>query len=558
MNKPSHHLTWTIILCLCAFVLLRQTVEPSNFAAAKEADLQVEPTESISSNQTVTSTAFLPLLYNIWDVHVPSTDMINTSQFAVPDGRTLSCEHPWNIRLTTHSFSHRIHTQDMNFSSCNTSTDTPTMFAAMTLAHPNPDNPDDYIDNQSGMLVQTTLNNLTNELEVVKQREFPECKEMIGVQASNSCGLVAALCRTDAGRTDYDKDIVATHHNPDNWLQDVVDGRDEMWLYEWTNGDIQSTPSKYIVHKAIGSWEYGQFSLVYGENDNTYGVALKSTRNGHEADSFTVIDRDTYSIVQGRGWDWSCGSGHTLHNRPSYNPFTKEYGMLCGTDGNNLDAGRYGSISFTTETEEKENFLLLQAYKLRFKGGPGPLVPLGDGGWLGLVVGADGNLSYIQEGENSVTPSTPTTQIGLVKFDQNGDLMGDINWIVSADYNYASYPQLVPLENGNYLLGYGILPADSRSNSSYASLHWQLTYPKEYWLQEIDSNGEPAGQAWRMDGIGWGELDEMVSLGNNKIGWATYDMDKLTANEDDGKWDLPQCNAPGLQFNVYSSTQSSE
>ena len=30
-----------------------------------------------------------------------------------------------------------------------------------------------------------------------------------------------------------------------------------MWLYEWTNGDIQSEPRKYIVHKSIGSWEYG-------------------------------------------------------------------------------------------------------------------------------------------------------------------------------------------------------------------------------------------------------------------------------------------------------------
>lgn len=69
-------------------------------------------------------------------------------------------------------------------------------------------------------------------------------------------------------------------HNPNNWLADVRDGRDEMRLYEWTNGDIQTIPSKYIVHKAIDSWEYGQFNLVYGEDNNTYEVALKSTRNG--------------------------------------------------------------------------------------------------------------------------------------------------------------------------------------------------------------------------------------------------------------------------------------
>ncbi len=46
----------------------------------------------------------------------------------------------------------------------------------------------------------------------IAEREFPECKEVLGVDTSNNCGTIAALCQTYGwDRTDYDKDIVATH-----------------------------------------------------------------------------------------------------------------------------------------------------------------------------------------------------------------------------------------------------------------------------------------------------------------------------------------------------------
>lgn len=446
-----------------------------------------------------------------------------------------------------------IHTQSMHFSACMTDTETPSMFASFTLAATDPEDPEEYFNNQSGMIVQTTLDPSLNQLNVIKERHFPECKEMIGIDSSSSCGVVAALCRTEAGRTDYDKDIVATHPNPDNWLS--ADEADEMWLYEWTNGDILSEPDKYIVHQGIGGWEYGQYSLVYGENDNSYGIALKSTRGGHEADSFTVLDRDTYTFDTSRGWEWSCGSGHTIYNRPSYNPVSQEYGMLCGTDFNNLDAGRYGSISFTTETEEKPNFLLLQRSRTLMKGGPGALHPLPNGGWIGTVVGMPGDLSYVNgpDGDEGYVPASPPSDIGLVKFDQAGDIIGDVNWIVSNAPHYTSYPQLVPLENGNYLLGYGKMVGDGSAFDYHFNLRWYLYFPEEYWIQEIDEDGQAVSEATMLEGVAWGELDEMVSLGDNRIGWATYYMNRLTGTPEDARYYQPECNAHQLQFNVYQS-----
>lgn len=509
-------------------------------------------TPSLLAQEDTAVSLYLPIVFHNYDSTVLPTGLIQSNVFMLPDERVLSCEHPYTTRLTTNNFGRGIHPQTMHFSACGTNTITPTMFASITLAETDPNDPNKFLNNRSGMLVQTILNATTNQLEVVGQRHFPECEEMVGIDTSSSCGVVAALCRTNLGRTDFDKDIVATHPNPNNWLMD--DGKDEMWLYEWTNGDIHSEPDKYIVHKGIGSWEYGLYSLVLGENDNTYGVALKSTRGGHEADSFSVVDRDSYALDTSRGWDWSCGSGHTIHNRPGYNPVTKQYGMLCGTDWNNLDAGGYGSISFTTETKEKPNFLLLQQKRIRQKGGPGALHPLADGGWLGVVVGADGDLAYgvNSEGKEFI-PANPVTQIGLVRFDRKGDIVGDVNWVVSTAPNYASYPQLVPLENGHYLLGYGKMPSAVTQANDYAALHWGLIFPQEYWVQEIDVTGRAISPAKRLEGVAWGELDEMVSLGNNQVGWATYNMDRLTGTPEDGRWTQPVCNADALQFNVYTS-----
>ncbi|MEM7333585.1 MAG: hypothetical protein AAF490_15960 [Chloroflexota bacterium] len=547
MYLKINKLCYLMMLSILILAVVRVDIDKRVFGHGQTVD-----TETATGNQEsagVSPATYLPAIYDNFNPNIAPPGLINSTIIDVPGNDPLSCEHSYTTRMTMDNLARGIHPQSMHFSACNIGSNAPTMFASFTLAQTDPNEPDEPFNNQSGMIMQTILDPTSNTLNVVQERHFPECEEMIGIDTSNSCNIVAALCRTDSGRTDYDKDIVATHPNPDNWLKD--EGQDEMWLYEWTNGDIQSEPAKYIVHQGIGGWEYGQYSLVYGENDNTYGIALKSTRGGHEADSFTVVDRDTYTLDASRGWDWSCGTGHTIYNRPSYNPSTQEYGLLCGTDYNNLGAGRYGSISFTTETTENPNFLLLQRHRTQMKGGPGPLHPLADGGWIGIVVGIPDVLSYGDD--DGAIRAMPPTEIGLARFDQAGNLAGNVNWIVSASPYYVSYPQLVPLENGNYLLGYGKMPANASWFDYHFELRWLLFFPQEYWVQEIDANGQTVGRAWLLEDVAWGELDQMVPLGNNKIGWATYYMDRLTGTPDDGRYYQPECNANQIQFNVYNS-----
>lgn len=502
-------------------------------------NVDVEPGVAAGVLPLITTTVYLPIIFNNYDPNLAPPGLVISNIVDVPGDEPLACEHPYTTRLTINNLGRGIHPQTMHFSACNTDTVTPTMFASFSLG-----------DNTSGMIMETVLNTTTNTLDVVDQRHFPECKEMIGIDTSQTCGTIAALCRTSPGRTDYDKDVVATHSNyPDTWL--YQEGEDEMWLYEWTTGDLQTEPDKYIVHKAIGEWQYGQYTVVYGENDNSYGVAVKATHAGHQADSFVIVDRDTYTLDQSRGWDWACTKGHTIYNRPSYNPVTQEYGMFCGTDANTPDAGPFGSINFATETEDTTHLLLIEQGGTAMKGGPGALHPLANGGWIGLVVGAPGNVPLPDASQGPL--AEPVTQIGLVKLDQAGNQVGDINWIVSTYPYYASYPQLVPLENGNYLLGYGKMPANGPAFDYQHQLRWQLYFPMEYWVQEIDEQGQTVSRAWKLDNVAWGELDDLVSLGNNRVGWATYFMDRLTGTPEDGRWTQPNCSAEQLQFNVYTS-----
>ncbi|MEM7028706.1 MAG: hypothetical protein AAF629_03855, partial [Chloroflexota bacterium] len=48
-------------------------------------------------------------------------------------------------------------------------------------------------------------------------------------------------------------------------------------------------------------------------------------------------------------------------------------------------------------------------------------------------------------------------------------------------------------------------------------------------------------------------LPDMVSLGKNRVGWATYFMDRLTGTPEDARYYQPNCNADQIQFNVYTS-----
>ena len=435
----------------------------------------------------------------------------------------------------------------MYFDSCDTDTPTPRLLSSYTVGPKNPDG----IDPTSGALTVSVFNPETGALEVESTHHFPECRSMHGVATAGDCSTVAVLCRIENTAQGYDHDAVADHPSSDWLTNENVCGNtdkmnDHMWLYEWPDGDLDQPPTKVIVHKSIGSWEYGQNYLRYGENDGTYGVALKttvgSTDDCHEADSYMVLDRSDYSLTN-RGWDWACATGHTTHNRPAYDPETQKYAMLCSTDWSDAGDPDKVAISFRMEDEgnDTEIHYASRYNGLWLKGGAGPLIPRAGGGFLGIIVGEP---APVTGGYDDTIP----TELGLVRFDAAGGQEGDVTWVAQHDDSYYSWPQLASLGDGRYLLawGAGLRVSDALSG---AERNISLRIPWTYWMMEIDEQGNALTDPVEVPDAGWGEVNEMVPLGPGRVAWS-YAPDAALDPETGA---VPPCNQDTLVHYVYTS-----
>lgn len=465
---------------------------------------------------------------------------------SLPGAEPTACESQWIVRvLRPHPTP--VVPRRMYFDSCNTDTNTPSMYVSLSVGE------NAALENgegTSGAIVKTTLDPATGKLmpdEV--SRQFPECVWMHGIAVSEDCGTVAALCRRHYGDDDYTMDSLATH-NAQGWMTQPDCAAHEMWLYEWENGDITTEPQKYVVHRGVSTnWDHANNSLVMGD-DNTYGIAIKA-RNGdatlcHEADAFLVMDRTDHSFTN-RGWSWACGAGHTRFNKLSYNPASGKYGMMCGTDFNTAMLPRMGALWFRLEDQnrnERNEFMNIWLKALNTKGGVGFPQPLADGGFLGLIVGVDGEVVPLTTEEE--VPLEPPTAIGMARFNASGETVGEIKWIVQDSDHYLSYPQLTPLGDDRYLMGWGVM-YDVSAQDSMSDNHFRV--PMEYWVQEIDIDGKAVTEPLRVEGAGWGEQDRMVPLGAGTVAWAYIPDPAITA-----EGTIPSCNSEGLQLSVYRSS----
>jgi hypothetical protein len=425
----------------------------------------------------------------------------------------------------------------MYFSACNTQSSTPKMFVSLSLGE-NAQHPTE--DPSSGAIIETLLNPSSGALEPTSvARRFPECIWMEGLATSDDCSTIGVLCRRKFGDADYDFDSLSTHPDKD-WMTQPACADHEMWLYEWTNGDITSDPQKYVVHRAVGTgWEYANNYLRLGD-DGTYGIGVKARVFGggvcHEADAFLVLDRTNFNMTT-RGWSWACGTGHTLFNHPIYNPATQKYAVLCGTDAS-THGSPLGGLWMRLEDGKAHEFHTVSYSGIRIKGGVGALHPLEDGGYLGVIVGIDGAVAAVDE-----IPLEPPTSIGVARFDATGNLVDDIVWVVEEPRQYVSYPQLAPLGNGRFLLGYGEMYDLDRQGEMNDDAY---RIPLAYTVLEIDEHGKALTEPKLLDGVGWGEQDQMVPLGPGRVGWAYIPNPALSNIKAPAS-----CNSSELQINTY-------
>ncbi len=253
-----------------------------------------------------------------------------------------------------------------------------------------------------------------------------------------------------------------------------------------------------------------------------------------------VMERKTLGYTS-RGWSWACGTGHTTMNRIAYDPTTGKFAALCSTDYNEAETGGLGSYVFRMEDGAAQEFHHLNLDGIRNKGGASSIVPRTGGGFLGLIVGVPG--PKVPDGY----PDAPPTQIGLIQWNAQGEQQGDIRWIRSDPTHYLSYSTLSVLGPDRYLLGWGVMRAQDHEGEPGGDNSYRV--PWEYWLVEIDERGQPLTEAVRLDGAGWGELDEMTPLGRGRAGFAYIDNPALNA-----QGQAPACGQTSLELSVYTSS----
>lgn len=519
---------WLLLLALPVTAGLLSLI-PLNYSAGESRDCRSIPGARCPGDgilEEVTENSDQPMLRN-------------TLVSDLPDGEPVACEHEWIIRHLYYQ-PDSILPRRIYFASCNQDTDSPSLFVSLSLGEKQKAKNDGY----SGALIKSTLNPGTGRLEVERIQRHPECVFMEGIAVSSDCSNVSVLCRRNYGDKDFDHDVLASHPGKD-WMTQPKCANHEMWLYEWKNGNIASNPVKSRMHRAVDwGWEYGNNYIRLGD-DGTLGMAIKArvadpNGNCHEADAFLVMDRENYTYTN-RGWKWACGTGHTIFNRLAYNQESKKYAMMCGTDGSKKP-GSLAGLWIRREDRQSQEFMTTHRHRLIHKGGPGAILPLEDGGFLGIVVGHAGNITAKDK-----VPLQPPTEIGLIRFDREARPTGPVRWIAKKKDVYLGYPQITPLGEGRFLLGYGEMKRTIHSAKEEWS-NYSYLIPWDFYLVEVDINGKFLTKPQKLQGTGWGEQDQMVSLGRGRVAWAYIPN---PAYKELNK--APECNVDELQLSVYES-----
>jgi hypothetical protein len=489
---------------------------------------------------------------------LPAAGTTSSGTYTLPNSVTTAGEHPWVIRILSYHPSAVVPRRMYN-ASC-TVGGVRKFFATATIKYP--------AGSEGGMIMSGDVNTTTGAVSNFTSQQLA-CKEMGGVVASSDCSTVTAMCRRPATATGATRDLVAalpntaTGNDWRDWLtSEAVD--DQMWLYEWkgapaTPTSSTSTYSSYVVSKAIGGgWEYGHQNLVM--SGTHYGVAMKSTTGKdaagtqHQGDSFVAVTRASVpantAIDTTRGWKWACASGHTLANRPVLST-TGKFGAFCTTDWNNV-ANNYTKGGIYMRVEGLSAALTTSIFKstssaLRFNGGNTSILPTANGEFIGVLVG-------------SANPSiAERSRIGLARFNSSGALLSSV-WVQSSATHFLSYPQLVSLGNDasgtpRYLLGWAqMMASNATSTFDNPSPDQTQRLATKYFVQEIDANGT-AKAAVKELVHGWGEQDQMVSLGAKRAGWVYRPDGRVTLSADGTTvTNLPSPNSTQLIWMTYTST----
>ncbi|MEM9532347.1 MAG: hypothetical protein AAGA23_15635 [Pseudomonadota bacterium] len=130
-----------------------------------------------------------------------------------------------------------------------------------------------------------------------------------------------------------------------------------------------------------------------------------------------------------------------------------------------------------------------------------------------------------------------------------------VKWLAQDNDCMFGAPQLVDLKNGRLLLGYGRFQCISDgfhlrrfATGANRTRSVSTLIPSQYFLMEIDADGNALTQPTAVPGVGWGGLDAMVELGEGRAAWAFIRQPELRS---DGSF--PEPNQSAWDAFVYES-----
>jgi len=490
----------------------------------------------------------------------PAGEVVRTDLSQPPGDIHTVCEYgnSWHLH-SQHGQNVSVVPQRQYVASC-VADDGPHMFVSLPVSNDK--------DPRSQYVYEARLDVATGQFELTDNAlHMAECEDASGIVAAPDCSFLGVLCHRAYGSSvtqPPDADLITPYAEgadgerswvlrADNAAND--DTNTEMWLYEYAGADLGTTPSTYLVHKAVRASDNarpsGQYYLTYAPSQDTYAMALRTSMftdggDRHVADAFLMIERDGWVIDGERGYPWACGQGHTYVNHPGYNAYSDQFAIACRNDSG-------GGEFFRNDTAGDGDPFHASSFNGQggnvIGGGPTTFVGLPDGGFLLAMTGnptEELNLDAWTEG--------PPTRIGLARFDASGALQGEIDWVVSSETHFLGHPQISELAEGHYLLGWSEQwrLGDGLDTESMWTIRRRHSFQSAwaYYVAEIDADGEWLTQPRHIEGAGWGDLDAWTELEPGKIGWSYIADPELTAWDD-----APACNenaTPAMY--VYTSS----
>ncbi|MEM8609113.1 MAG: hypothetical protein AAGF92_18565 [Myxococcota bacterium] len=341
----------------------------------------------------------------------------------------------------------------------------------------------------------------------------------------------------------------------------------------------------YVENDSQGRASYG-FSVTARVFDGGGG--------SHYSAGLTVVNRSDWSVDmnRGRGWDWACGDGHVANIRAFYNEVNEMYGAICTSDWNDWFGGLHGQLG-TIAIKMEDSSSISEGRAVHFvpshssmvtNGGGHKVLPVDGTTNLALIVapkliedddmdrfltetlGLDTSLpgpfeqdcadwdsnncfftyliesEYVEEG---VYPSIPQqglfsadvlearslSRIGIARVDAEGDIDGHaFNWFIRDDDCQVSDPQMVDLQNGRYLAGYGTFQCVSEGEGYNRIGNKRSIIPRSFHLMEVDMDGTVLAGPIDIGEHGWGGLDDIQVVGPGRAAWV-YKPDATLGTE---------------------------